>query len=573
MNFFKNYRKKICHGSISIGITAAVIAVVLLLNIGMTALLSSNHIFLDMSAESYYTNRDTNTDKTTTMYTLMDETVEQLEFAFQLINAGRSEDNPVVIDIIFCADPDRLNGSANMRYVYHTALSLEQEFPDYIRVQTTDVWKNPSSVDAYRTNSYSQIYQNNIIIASGSEYRITTERTFYVFSEYGSSIPWAYHGEKVFVSNILSVTQSESPICCFTTNHGEPIRKDEYSEFRNLVKSVGFEIRYLDLATEEIPKDCRMIITVAPTVDFKTNYLNPQNPDEIGKLNDYLDNAYSFMVFADANTPELPVFEEFLQDWGISFVRYQDDDTEGSYVLSDPRDSLDFKSEGTNLIGQYETNAPSANWMEDMRNFGANPKVIFSDAIGIRYSPTYTETYHPADEEYETLPYTYGFYSNNGNFRSIYDLFRTGDKATAYAVDQNGNRIEKDGNPVVDSAAPFRLMTITSQEYSQAEGMGYTTAKTAAYVCAVGSVRMISNDMLQSDVYSNTDAMLSVLREMSKEVEPVDLEFKILHQDMINEELYVNVSVTAWTVALILIPILLCTGAGVFVLVRRKTRH
>lgn len=575
MNFFEKNNKKIRHGSISIGITAAVIAAVLLLNIGMTALLSSNHIFMDMTAESYYTNDDLGEEKTTTMYTLMDETVEQLTFMFELIDQARGTGEPVVVDIIFCADPDILSKSTNMRYVYHTALSLEQAFPEHIRVKTTDVWKNPSSVADYRENSYSQIYPNNIIISSGNESRITTDKTYYIFSEYGSNIPWAYHGEKVFVSNILSVTQLESPRCYFTKGHGESYNDEKYSEFRNLIESVGFTIDEIDLSdpNAKIADDCRLIITLDPRSDFKTDYMNANQVNEIKKLEAYLDKAYSYMIFADKSTPELPVLEDFLAEWGIAFVRYDDSEGEGSYVLSDPKDSLDAKQDGTNLIGQYEVNAPSANWTEDIRKYGANPKVVFSDAIGIMYSKDCTETYSPANDEYETLPYTYGRYSSNGNYRYVYDLFRTGDSATAYAVDANGNRIMKDGSPVVNSASPFRLMTISSEQFSEAEGMGYTYARNAAYVCAVGSLRMISNEMLQSDAYSNTDVMLSVLRQMCKEVEPVDLNFKILHQDAINEELYATVAVTAWTIALIMIPLVICSGAGIFVLVRRRTRH
>ena len=43
-----------------------------------------------------------------------------------------------------------------------------------LEVRTTNVWSNPSSVDAYRTNSYSSIYQTNVIVASGSEFRATS---------------------------------------------------------------------------------------------------------------------------------------------------------------------------------------------------------------------------------------------------------------------------------------------------------------------------------------------------------------------------------------------------------------
>lgn len=563
MKFFNKENRKLRYGSASLGIIAAVIVAVLLLNIGATALFTNNHVFLDMSPESIY-----GKNQKTTMYSLMDETVYQLDRAFGLINEGREKDDYVKVDIIFCSDPDMLVADSRMRYVYYTALALEKEFPDYINVETTNVWTNPSSVDQYRTNSYSQIYQNNIIISSGKDFRIATPRLFYIYSEYGAATPWAYHGEKEFVSYILAVTQSESPICALTTNHGEPIQSDEYRAFRELIESIGYEIRYLDLAKEEIPEDCRLIITLGPKTDFKSNIFDSTAVSETDKLQAYLDKNYAYMVFADADTPYLPVWETYLEKWGIAFERYEGDD--GRYQLSDPKDSIDSKSEGTNLIGQYEVNAPSAVWTEDMREFGASPKVIFSNAIGIRYSKLCTVVYQPKDEELALLPHTYASLSYDGDSRLVYDIFRAGDSTTAYVIDQNGDRVP---NKSYTPNSPFRLMTISSEQIGIGEGMGYTSVREAAYVCAVGSTDAVSNAMLESNTYGNANLMLSVLREMGKEVEPVGLEFKVMHQEAINADLYVTVNTTAWTVVLVLMPLVIFTVAGVVILVRRKTRH
>ena len=559
----------------SAGIIAVVIAAVLLFNVGVTALFSSRHIFLDMSPESYYTMSSEGdlTKRTTSMYTLMDETIYQLEQAFASINSARENagEDPVQVEITFCADPDMLLLSDNMRYVYYTAKSLEKEFPDTIRVKTTNVWTNPSSVDAYRTNSYSQIYQSNVIISSGTEFRIVTARSFYVFSEYGSTKPWAYHGEKNFVSYILAVTQAEAPICCLTTNHGEIDTKDqngEYSEFRKLLENVGYEVRDLDLEKEDIPENCRLIITLAPTKDFTANYKDSTAVTEISKLQDFLDQSYSFMVFADASTPKLTVLEQFLAEWGIAFERYGGD---GFYQLSDPVDSLDAKSDGTNLIGQYEVKAPAASWTKDMREYGASPKVIFSDAIGIRYSDQYEFKYFVNEDE-NKVTHTYGLYSGYET-RKIYDLFLTGENATAYAVKDGEKLLDEEGNPIVYANAPFRLMTVTNRENQIGEGSGYTSATESAYVCAAGSVRMVSNDILQSDTYGNTDAMLSILRAMGREVEPVGLNFKVLHQESIDEDVFKAGSATVWTVILTVLPLAVLSFAGVYVLVKRRTKH
>jgi hypothetical protein len=208
-----------------------------------------------------------------------------------------------------------------------------------------------------------------------------------------------------------------------------------------------------------------------------------------------------------------------------------------------------------------------------MRNYGAYPKVIFGDAIGIRYSDLYQLTYQPEDKEQGISPYTYGSFSSNGYSRMIFDLFRTGNKASAFES-KDGNRLtDAEGNPIVFSDAPFRLMTISNENTYHSEGSGYTSATESAYVCAVGSVRFASNEMLQSDTYGNVDALLSVLRSLGEEVEPVGLNFKMMHNELIHEEIIANTNVIAWTVVLIALPLVACSLAGVFVLVRRKANQ
>ena len=133
--------------------------------------------------------------------------------------------------------------------------------------------------------------------------------------------------------------------------------------------------------------------------------------------------------------------------------------------------------------------------------------------------------------------------------------------------------MDADGNPIAYSNAPFRLMTVTSEEKRIGEGSGYTSATEAAYVCAAGSVRMVSNEILQSDTYGNTDALLSILRSMGREVEPVGLNFKVMHQEKISEDVYNATTATVWAVVLTVLPLVALSIAGVYVLVRRKTAH
>ena len=84
---------------------------------------------------------------------------------------------------------------------------------------------------------------------------------------------------------------------------------------------------------------------------------------------------------------------------------------------------------------------------------------------------------------------------------------------------------------------------------------------------------MVSNEILQSDTYGNTDALLSILRSMGREVEPVGLNFKVMHQEKISEDVYNATTATVWAVVLTVLPLVALSIAGVYVLVRRKTAH
>ena len=76
MNNENGRGKKLRHGSAALGITAAVILGVLLLNALATAIFSKNVWFIDLSPLSYYNTYYGDTEqKSATLYSLMDETV------------------------------------------------------------------------------------------------------------------------------------------------------------------------------------------------------------------------------------------------------------------------------------------------------------------------------------------------------------------------------------------------------------------------------------------------------------------------------------------------------------------
>ena len=555
--------RKVKHGSFSVGLGAIVIAAVILLNALMTFLCTSNRLFIDMTTGHF---REKDIPLYGGMYTLSDAAKNMMRKTFEDVEANRDGED-VKVDIIFCADPDLLCGNTYMRYIYYTALEMEKAFPEYIQVSTKDVWENPSSVNAYRTNSYSSIYQTNVIVASGTEFRVYNQRAFYTYSETTDTTPWAYNGEKTFLKGIIAVTKADSPIACLTTNHGEPFAteegKAEYSAFVKVLQSAGYDVRFLNLEKDEIPENCRLIVTMDPQTDFLSNF-NSTDPDavsEIKKLDGFIAKAYSFMIFVDADTPKLTNLEEFLEEWGISFNRYED----SNGIVYDPDYALD--GEGASFVGTYETEALGGSITEDMRKYGIAPKIVFSNVMGISYSNSYGMEYVLADETQGTGAFSFGYYSSNKITREIYDVFRSSETSLIYQK-QNGAVV----TDTPDTAGDFKLMTLTRESRYIGEGQGYTSVNDASYVCAIGSTDFASNAVLSSNAYGNTDLLLEILRVIGREIEPVGIKFKPMYSALAGQQYVVEAKPMNKLAVHVTIPALICAVSGIVVLVRRKFR-
>lgn len=567
---------KLRHGISAVAITAAVVVAVILLNVGFGVLSNLGMWMIDLTSEK--------------MYTLTAETVEMLDGTFRQVNEKREEsgEEDVKVDIIFCADPDLIKGNEKMRYIYYTARALEKKFPESVKVSTTNVWTNPSSVDRYRTNSYSAIYQSNIIVASGSEFRITSIETYYTYNSdsSGDEEPWAYNAEKKFTQSIIAVTRAESPICGITVNHGEALATEagraEYSEFLKVIENAGYEIQYLDLTKDAIPENCRLLLTFDPQEDFRGETDLPQGKtSELTQLGEFLDKAYSYMIFVDADTPELPNLDEYLEQWGITFNRQRnaDEDWIGNWRV---KSNTALDADGLSVIAEYEKEALGGSITKNMRERGGSPKVVFGNAMPISYSKSYETVPQPADTENGTGAFTYGSYYRNNHSRAIYDVFRSGAESSAYGLLKNGTAT---ADPI-DTLGNYRLMTLTRESRTVGEGKGYTTVNDSSYVCAIGSVEFASNKMLGSNAYGNTDVLLETLRSIGREVVPVGLNFKPMYDAEMKESssssssssgdatvYYTKAGNVARTAVLTVLPAVVMATLGTVVLVRRKFRH
>ena len=533
------------YGSMSVLITTLVIAAVVLFNVIFSALASKYLWYIDLTREG--------------IYTLSDKCIDLIDKTFDTVNERRQEEGvtePLKVKIKFCDLEDNVMEDTSHRYVLMTAKELAERFPEYVEIEYINIWENPTAVEKYKASVLTNIYSTDVIVESGTEYRHYSLDKFYLKNS-NSTTPWAYYGEKRFASGILAVTQAESPVAAILTGHGESF---EDAELGYLLELAGYKIMPIsDLATAELPDNCRLMVCYNPTADFLAAD-SISDISEITVLNNFLaDNSHSLMVFMSPSSPVLPNLENYLSLWGVSFDRHTNNaGYTHSCTVKDMESAL--TGDGLTFIGQYETLGLGASITSDLRQVATPRRVIFKNAMPISIAPDF-DVLHETDSD-SGKEITYGYKDLGGGYsREVYNIFSASDSAVIMA----------DGVQVgsVTSTEKVGLMTISRQfRATQEDNIGLSYADQSSYVFACGSTEFATQALLLSNTYGNGEVLLSALLEMGKEAVPTSLDIKAFSDTTI-DTLTVK-RANAYTVTLTVLPEAAIFIAGIFVIIRRK---
>jgi len=491
-------KKRIRYGATSTGITVLVVAAIIVFNAIFTAIAASFLWYSDMTKNE--------------VYTLADETVSYLETVTSDIN------------IYFCCDPDELEAgtyNAYTPFVYRTALLLEEKFPN-INVECHDVIREYNFFKPYRDSAASSIQTTSVIVESGTEFRLYTLDAFFIFDEDYEDI-WAYNGENKFVSGILQVTATDMPVVCFTSTHGEKSIEGDSKAMADLFTDAGFEAREIDLSREEIPDNCRIVISNDPVYDFIGREAEAGQFNEISKLDSFLDGYGCFLIFSDyEHAGKLTNLNEFLEEWGIKFASDQYMRDYGNATSVD----------GITIVSEYvkdENNSLGASLYADIASLETMPKTVCRYAMPINTLWT----------EKESLT----------GKRQVYSVLRTYDSAESI----------EDGESL--GAGQRDIMTL-SRDRVIIDNQYYFS-----YVLACGTSDFASRDNLLSDAYANSDILYSAIRSLGKEKIVTDIPYKAFDK---TEVTITTAQANSWTVVLTAALPVVITVVGVCVHIRRK---
>ncbi len=523
----------------SAGITALVIAAVILVNVIFSMLANKYLWYIDLTTEGLYGISDN-------CFALLDET-------FKTVNDRRAEngEEPVKVEIKFCDLKDNLMADTEMKFVLTSALELEERYPDTIEVSYIDIYENPSALNPYRKSVGQTFVNTDVIVTSGGEYRHYYESAFFLANEDGRY--WAYFGEKNFASGILAVTQVEKPIAGLLVGHGETYTD---AALGKLLESAGYEVQPVyDLATWEIPDQCRLLVCYNPTTDFRVSD-GISDISEIAVLDKFLAmESRSLMVFMSPDSPVLPNLEDYLALWGIQFGRT---DANESMVISElPENAL--TSSGTTFVGHYERYGMGASITSNMRKQNIPQKVVFRNAMPVMVADAY-DVIDQVDEE-SGAKMQYGYKNLGSTGRTIWNIFSSGAGAKTYAAGRE-----------VGEATPsslYGLMTLSVQNRrTQEDNYGASFTNDSSYVLACGSTDFATDVLLNSASYGNSEVLYESLILMGKDAVPVTLSY-IPFADTTIDTL-TAARANRFTVLLSVTPAIICFGLGVWILVRRK---
>ncbi len=556
--------RKIRYGGTSIAIVALVIAAVIVLNAIVTLLTQKFMWYGDMTPELKFTITDE-------CFELIGEETDngqnsaiEMVKKFRQENADYNKANPTAekkdenekIKIIFLYEEDI--AAQTDGYIYNNAKELQAKFPDYIELEFTDAMKNPKRFEKYLSSNADTIDFNSVIIEFGGTHKIDIFKNFYIFDNTQGK-PYQYNAERRFAAHILAVTRAQMPLACYTVNHRESFPTAPGYDFQSVtypflrsLEEAGFETRAIDLEKEEIPEECKLLITYNPRSDFIDTTFDRKG--ELKKLDDFLSAGKSYMVFLDSSAGELSNLESFLDEWGLSIRR---ESNREPVVVKDSANAVLGNSSA--IFTDYAKNDLMNGWAENIYD-----PVIFENAMVIEYGKDYKELFETLGTD-STKSFSYGY---NDSFppqgRVVYPMFYTRDTAVGYAS----------GEDIVNSTAtdPLMLMAVSTQTFYTEEQIGNIT-KTLPYSASVvlcGTTEFASADYIFSDAYGNQNLLLSISQISGNEPIPVNLTPKDFAN--YNIESISARAATIYTVVLTLAPIAIASLAGVIVLVRRKNK-
>lgn len=299
-------RKSLKYGSASAVLIISVIAVVVVLNLIVNTLVSSNVLPLKWDASE------------NAIYSISDQSIKVLK------------DVKKDIEIYVMNDASDSN-IAQIKEI----LSQYRKYSSRIEVTYSDPDKNPGIISQIDPAGLHGIKKGNFVVKSGSKIRVLDEEDIVevVYDENSqtgetTASDMRFIGEQSFTGAILFVTSDETPVVYFMQGHGEPSLTDNYSGLQKQLEANNYEVKTLNIiASGNIPDDAEIIMAAAPKTDLSAK--------EKSLISEYLNNGGKAILLFDyiETKATFPRFDDLLTDYnlGLDYDKVKENDSSRYY--------------------------------------------------------------------------------------------------------------------------------------------------------------------------------------------------------------------------------------------------
>ena len=505
--------KKVRYAGISVMLTVAILVVTVLLNAVLSSLVTRYSLYTSLIGEQ--------------SFAVSEECYDLLEDAFEKAEQNGRRDE---VKIIFCDKESVVSQYSHYNYfIYNTVKELSARF-DNIKVEYTDIYTHPTEELKKYTVSYhpltgeelkTPLLPSSVVVTSGDYHAVYSYTDFYSYESEDVSEAWGYAGERKMTAALLRAVESERHIAVLMLNHGEVLA--DY-EIMAILSDAGYTVVTLDIYNEEIPKECDLLISFNPKTDLVADDLSEKSEIEI--IDNFLSvSGHAFYVFLDKSTRELPNFERYLKEWGVSANYWEGNGVSYRYSIQDEGGSL--TSDGCTIYGSVCDSAKDAYVSEEKF-------VVFQNATALeRASENYTQN-------------SDGSYTWASRNRTMYPIYESSENSLSWA---NGQ--------VVDGGSQM-MLSITEQKNEDG----------TSYVGVISSANFAKREFLQSAVYGNADVLLHLFEQTGGQGGPKGLKLIPFNYRVIST--VTTSQILMWTLTLTIVPAVLITAVALTVLIRRR---
>jgi len=292
-------RRKFRIGGYAFLATLLAVAVIVLVNIGATAVEDRWALRLDLTYNSL-------TKFSEQTKAVLQELDQDVSFYVLAVQGG---ENPMVTEIL-----DRYS-AANRR----------------VTAQVVDPDRNPGLVNAFRASPDTTFASNTVIVSNADKSRFKVY-TNYDLIDYGYNEQYqqyyvrSYKYEQMFTQAILFVTAARTPTVFALQGHGE-VAFSELAAMRALLTSNNYDVKELSLTDELTAGNGDALFVLSPQRDL--------TEDERDRFMAYLQDGGNMVYVCDAFAKnDLPNFRSLLDYYGVGF--------EEGMVFADPGDGSQY---------------------------------------------------------------------------------------------------------------------------------------------------------------------------------------------------------------------------------------